>query len=108
PHRLVLAGPDEGAGVPRGRGTRHAGVAPAPRTAEEPGRRSAQRVQGGGEFEYPVPAELVRVVRPQLRPPVADHLSLLAQRARDHGDLGTLRRVAGDGAAGGDGLVVRV
>ena len=63
-------------------------------------------MQCGGQFADAVAAELVGVVNGQLRPLVADHLALLAERASDDLHLCATTDIVGDGDAIGDGLVI--
>src|SRR5690606_8239730 len=67
-----------------GRCARHAGVAPASGTTEEPGAGHPERAQRRGELRDPVPAELVRLIDDEPRELLSEDLPLLAEGARDH------------------------
>ncbi len=79
---LALVGVDETLLAARRRAG-HAGVTPASRAAQEDRFVDAQGSQGCGELADAVTAELVGVVDGQLRPALADDLTLLAERAGD-------------------------
>ncbi len=84
----------------------HPGITP-PAGAAQVGRPAdAERVQRGGQLADPVAAQLIGVVDGQLRPLVADDLTLLAERAGDDLHLRPAPDIVGDGDAVGDGLVV--
>ena len=64
------------------RRARHPRVAPPARAAEEDRLVDAQLRQRRGQFADAVATELIGAVDGELRPALADHLALLAERAR--------------------------
>ena len=88
--------------------TRHTRVTPTAGPAEEPVLRPAQRHPGLGQFADSVAAELVTGPRTELLELGGDDLPLLTEGAGHHCDVRPFGRVAGDGPARGDALVVWV
>ena len=106
---FALVGVGEPWLLPGGRfGARHAGIAPAARTAKENRRADTHGSQRLAEFADAVTAKLVGVIDAKLCPPVTDDFALFAQSAGDDAHLGAASYVMRDGGAVGDGFVVRM
>lgn len=71
---FVIVGVDEAVPGRVGVGSRHPGVTPASRSAQEDRCADAQMTEGRGEFGDPVPTQLVGVADGQLGPAVTDDL----------------------------------
>ena len=88
------------------RGAFHPRVAPTPSPAQEARAVDTERGQRRRQLADAIPAQLVGAVHGELRPPLADDLALLTERACDDLHLRTAGHVVRDRRARGEGLVV--
>ena len=92
----------------RARRAVHPRVTPPSRTAEKYRFVDSQRVQCRAQLADAVAAQLVGLVDRELCPALADHLTLLAERAGDDLDPRAAGDVMRNGRTGRQGLVVRM